>query len=221
MADGRAVVVGLTVVPVHPRRIGAVRAGAHRVHVREHAFEVGAVVLDVVDHPRRSTGVADQRVHRAQQRDVDGPDGTHRLNSVGQAGVEHRDESGPAVAGGVPVAVELDEDDVGLVDAALRMLVTVVRHLDRDRGMTRLALVLQQLAGEWPARPSVHRGGRAGPRAGHGAATVGGGAVALGAVDGWLRLGTGGKPGTNHSQQGRAAADPQHVKSSVRRSRVL
>jgi hypothetical protein len=81
-------------------------------------------------------------------RDVDGPDGTYRLNSVGQAGVEHRDELGPAVARDVLLALQLDEDDVGLVDAALRMLSAVVRHLDRNRDVTCFALVLQQLAGK-------------------------------------------------------------------------
>ena len=86
------------------------------------AFEVGAIVLDVVDHPRRGAGIADQRVDRAQQRDVDRPDGAHRLDAVGHPGVEDRDEPGPAVARHVPVALEFDEDDVGLVDAALRML---------------------------------------------------------------------------------------------------
>ena len=34
-------------------------------------------------------------------------------------------------------------------------------------------------------------------------------------------LRTGGEPRTDHSQQGRAAADPLHVMSSVRRCRVL
>ena len=43
-----------------------------------------------------------------------------------------------AVARGVPVALQLDEDDVGLVDAALRMLLLVVGHLDRDGGVLRL-----------------------------------------------------------------------------------
>jgi hypothetical protein len=35
------------------------------------------------------------------------------------------------------------------------MFATIVGHLHRNRGMTRLVLVLQQLAGEWPARPRV------------------------------------------------------------------
>ena len=61
-----------------------------------------------------------------------------------------------------------------LVNAALRMLSAIVGHLDRNRGVTRLALVLQQLPGERPARPRVDRGRRAGRRTGIGL-RVGGG----------------------------------------------
>ena len=76
----------------------------------------------------------------------------------------------------IPVALEFDEDDVGLVDAALRMLVAVVGHLDRDRGVTRLALFLQQLAGERPARPGVDQGDGLGVALDTGLGVAGGGA---------------------------------------------
>ena len=136
------------------------------VHVRQQAFEVGAIVLDVVDHPGRSAGIADQCVDRTEQRDVHRPNGAHWRDAVCHAGVKDRNQPSPAVARRVPVALEFNEDNVGLVDAALRMLSAIVGHLDRNRGVTRLALVLQQLPGERPARPRVDRGGRAGGRTG-------------------------------------------------------
>ena len=55
------------------------------------------------------------------------------------------------------VAVQFDEDDVGLVQPALRVLVLVVRHLDRDGCVLRLVLVLEQLARQGPTRTRVHR----------------------------------------------------------------
>ena len=160
MADGGPVVVGLALVGVDPRRIGPVRAGAAGVHVGEHPLEVLAVVLHVVDHPLGGPGVADDRVHRTEQRDVDRPDRTHRHHRLGHLRVEHRHQPGAAVAVGVQVSLELDEHDVGLVDPALRVLVLVVRHLDRHRGVLSLLRVLQQHAGQRPPRPGVDRGGR-------------------------------------------------------------
>ena len=204
MAGGCPVVVLLAVKGVDPRRVGAVRAGAAGVHVGEHALEVRPVVGDVVDHPPRRSCVADQRIHRGQQRDVDGPDRPDRGDGLGHPGVEHRDEPGPAMAGGVAVAVELDEDDVGLVDTTLRMLVAVVGHLDRDGGVPRILLAFQQFAGQRPARPGVDR-------------RRGGGRTAGGRTRGctragrrWLLARTGRQTGTDEPQQGCAAADPQH-----------
>src|SRR5215218_5386395 len=75
----------------------------------------------------------------------------------------------PAVARRILIAIEFNEDNVGLVDAALRMLSAIVWHLDRNRGVPRLALVLYQLSGERPTQPHVDRGGRAGCRTGDGA----------------------------------------------------
>ena len=48
----------------------------------------------------------------------------------------------PGVARGVPVAVQLDVDDVRLVQAGLRVLVLVVRDLDRDGRVLRVGRVL-------------------------------------------------------------------------------
>ena len=45
----------------------------------------------------------------------------------------------------VPIAVQLDEDNVGLVDPALRVFVAVVRHLDRDGGVLCILLAFSSL----------------------------------------------------------------------------
>jgi len=209
MADDRLVVVVVTVQLVYPGSIDAVRTGAEGVHVRQQAFKVGAIVLDVVDHPRRSAGIADQRVDRTEQRDVHRPNGAHWRDAVGYPGVKDRNEPSPAVARHVAVALEFNEDNVSLVDAGLWMLPSIVGHLDRNRGVPRLALVLQQLARERPARPRVDRGRRAGGCAGYRAGT-----------GWWCRrdarlsrgLRTAGKPNADDAQQDRAAADLRHVK---------
>jgi hypothetical protein len=126
--------------------------------------------------------------------------------------VEDRNEPSPAVARQVPVALEFNEDNVGLVDASLRMLPAIVGHLDRNRGVPRLTLVLQQLAGERPAGPCIDRGCGAGSHIGYRAGTW------------WLcrlaarlsrGLRTGGKPNTGDAQQDRSTADLRHVKSSL------
>ncbi len=171
MADNRLVVVVVTVEAVYPRCINAVRAGAEGVHVRQQAFEMRAIVLDVVDHPTRGAGIADQRVDRTEQRDVHRPNGAHWRDAVCHAGVEDRNEPSPAVARRVPVALEFNKDNVSLVDAGLRMLAAIVGHLHRNRGVPRQALVLQQLAGKRPPWPRVDRGCRAGGRTGYRAGT--------------------------------------------------
>ena len=158
MADDRLVVVVVPVQGVYPGSINAVRAGAEGVHVGQQAFEVGAIVLDVVDHPGRSAGIADQCVDRTEQRDVHRPDGAHWRDALCDAGVEDRNEPRPAVARDVPITLEFNKDDVSLVDAGLWVFATIVGHLHRNGGVPRLVLVLQQLAGEWPARPRVDRG---------------------------------------------------------------
>lgn len=104
---------------------------------------MGPVMLDVVDHPGRCTGVTDDRVHRSEQGNVDRADGAYGFDGLGHRGVEDRDESGPAVTRCVAITLELDEDDVGLIDTALRVLHLVVGHLDRHRGMPGLGLVFQ------------------------------------------------------------------------------
>ena len=169
-------------------------------------------MLDVVDHPPRSAGVADDRVHRAEQRDVDRPDGAYGFDGVGHPGVEHRDEPGPAVAGRVPVALEFDEDDVGLVDAALRML-------PRLSGTFTATAACRALLSFFSSLPVSGQRGRVSIEG------VGPG-FALGSRAGcWVAVSKEPSPSPwnrrrargDHSQQGRAAADPRHVKTSVRR----
>src|SRR4029453_7178332 len=129
MADDRLVVVVVTVQGVYPGAINAVRAGAEGLHVRQQAFEVGAIVLDIVDHPRRSAGIADQCVDRTEQRDVHRPNGAYWRDAFCLAWGEDGKEPSPAVARHVPITLEFNKDNVSLVDAGLRMLSAIVGHL--------------------------------------------------------------------------------------------
>ena len=74
---------------------------------------MGAIVLDVVDHPGRGTVLPISAWIGLSSRDVHRPNGAHWRDAVGHAGVEDRNEPGPAVARRVPVALELNEDNVG------------------------------------------------------------------------------------------------------------
>ena len=161
------VVVRDALVLAHPARVDGVRTGALGRHVRQRALHEPPVVLGVLAHPAGRAGVADDHADRAEQRDVDRPDRADRRHGVRHPRVEDRDEPGAAVAGGVAVPVELDEHDVGLVQADLGVLVLVVRDLDRDGGVLQGRRVLDQGAGQRPARAGVG-GGRARRRGGRG-----------------------------------------------------
>ena len=163
VADDRAVVVGHALVGAHAGRVDRVRAGALGGDVGVRDVDVLPVVLGVVDHPRLAAGVADDHTDRAQHRDVHGPHRPDWRHVSCRVRVEDRHQSGAGIAVRVAVAVELDVDDVGQVQPRLRVLVLVVRDLDRGGGMLGVGRVREQPPGQRPARARVDtRGGARG-----------------------------------------------------------
>ena len=107
-------------------------------------------------HPVGCRGVAEDRLHGAEQRNVHGADRTHRPHRFGEPGVEHRTQAD------VADTVGLGEDDVGLVQAVLRVRRLHVGDLHGDGGMSKGRRVVDHLAGQRRAHPGI--GGRGGRR---------------------------------------------------------